>query len=140
MIFLRTALDNLQSLTKVRFRDDFHSLRKMNDEHSISIEGYPLTAVAKRRDRPFGHAIDVSVVDASGSIRGKMVFGCHPEFRAFDEFQAMSTDALIDLVRERLPAAIAASLSAFDSGITTLFRLNSPDDAWDAEIAGLAMK
>ena len=125
---------------EVGFRDELHSLHKMNDEYSISIEGYPLTALAKRRDRPWGHAIDVSIIEANGSTRGEMVFACHPEFLAFDEFQAMSTEALIDLVRKRLPAAIAESLSALDSGVTTLFRFNSPDDRWVAEIAGLATK
>lgn len=112
----------------------------MNAEYSMSIEGYPLTALARRRDRPFGHAIDVSVVDAGGSILGKMVFSCHPEFLAFEEIQALSTEAMIDLVRERLPAAIAECLSAFHSGITPVFRFNSPDDKWDAGILGSATK
>jgi hypothetical protein len=92
----------------------------MSVEHSISIEGYPLTALAKRVDRSWGHAIEVSVVEANGSMRGKLVFACHPEFLGFDEFQAMPTEALVEVVRERLPAAIAESLSAFDGGITTL--------------------
>jgi hypothetical protein len=83
----------------------------MNDEHSISVEGCPLTAVAERRDRSWGHAIDVRVVAADGSTRGKMVFACHPEFSGFDEFQTMSTEALVDVVRERLKAAIAESCS-----------------------------
>ena len=112
----------------------------MSDEHSISIEGFPLTALAARRDRSWGHAIDVSVVEANGSIRGNMVFACHPEFPGFDEFQAMSTEALIDIVRQRLVAAIAESGSAFASGITTLFRFNSPNDKWDSGVAGLAAK
>lgn len=112
----------------------------MNDEHSISVEGYPLTAIAERRDRSWGHAIDVSVVEADGSIRGKMVFACHPEFRGFDEFQAMSTEALVDVVRERLMASIAESCSAFGHGITPVFRFNSSNDKWDPDVAGLTVK
>ena len=100
----------------------------------------PLTALAARRDRSWGHAIDVSVVEANGAVRGKMVFACHPEFLGFDEFQTMPTEDLIDVVRQRLVDAIAESASAFDSGITTLFRFNSPNDKWDPEVAGLAAK
>lgn len=112
----------------------------MNDEHSIRIEGYPLTALARRMDRSWGHAIDVNVREANGSIRGTMVFASHPEFLGFAEFQAMSTEDLLDVVRQRLPAAIAESLSAFDSDITALYRFNSPNDRWDAEAACLAIK
>jgi hypothetical protein len=99
-----------------------------SDVHSISIDGYPLTALAVRRDRPWGHAIDVTVVEPDGSIRGKMVFGCHPESIEFDEFQAMSTEALLDVVRQRLVTAVLESGSAFDHGLTTVFRFNSPSD------------
>ena len=112
----------------------------MNDEHLIRIEGHPLTAIAVRMDRPWGHAIDVSVVEADGSIRGRMSFACHPEFRGFDEFQMMSTEALVDVVRRRLVAAIAESSSAFDHGLTPLFRFNSPNDNWDPEVVGVATK
>jgi len=112
--------------------------RNMNVEHSISIEGYPLTALAKRVDRPWGHAVEVSVIEVNGSVRGRVVFVCHPEFLGFDRFQATPTEALIEVVRERLPAAIAESLSAFDSGIATLFRFNSPDDRWDPAAASMA--
>ena len=114
--------------------------RSMNVEHSISIEGCPLTALARRVDRSWGHAIEVSVVETNGAVRGKLVFACHPEFLGFDEFQAMPTEALIEVVRNRLPAAIAETRSAFDGGITTLFRFNSPDDRWDPGVAALAKK
>ena len=110
----------------------------MDVEHSIGIEGYPLTALAKRVDRSWGHAIEASVVEANGSVRGKLVFACHPEFPGFDEWQAMPTEALIEVVRKRLAAAVVESLPAFDKGITTLFRLNSADDRWDPRVAGLA--
>jgi hypothetical protein len=123
---------------KVGFRGNLN--RNMNVEHFISIEGYPLTALAKRVDRSWGHAIEVSVLKTNGAVRGKLVFACHPEFLGFDEFQAMPTEALIELVRKRLPAAIAESLSAFDGGITTLFRFNSPDDSWAPGVAALATK
>ena len=108
----------------------------MSVEQSISIEGIPLTALAKCVDRPWGHAIEVCVVEANGSMRGKLVFACHPEFVGFDKFQAMSTEALIEVVLKHLPAAISESLPAFDRGITTLFRFNSPTDGWDAGGAG----
>ncbi len=125
-----------RSVTKVSFRGNPN--RTMSVVQSVSIEGIPLTALAKRVDRPWGHAIEVSVVEANGSTRGKLVFACHPEFLGFDEFQAMSTEALIEVVRKRLPAAISESLPAFDSGVTTLFRFNSPTDGWDAGVVGLA--
>jgi hypothetical protein len=119
----------LPSVEKVGFIGALN--RNMKVEHSIGIEGYPLTALAKRVDRSWGHAIEVSVVEANGSALGKLVFACHPEFPGFDEWQAMPTEALIDVVRKRLSAAVVASLPAFDSGIATLFRFNSPDDRWD---------
>jgi hypothetical protein len=112
----------------------------MNDNHSVKLEGSVVTAILERRDRPWGHAIDVSLVDADGLIRGNMVFACHPEFRRFYEFQAMSTEDLVDIVRQRLVAAIAESASGFDHGITTLFRFNSPSEEWDADAAGLPPK
>jgi hypothetical protein len=48
-----------------------------------------------------------------------MVFTCHPEFLGFDEFQAMSTEALLDDIRQRLVTADPESGPAFDHGITT---------------------
>ncbi|MGM9485435.1 hypothetical protein ACS5PN_29880 [Roseateles sp. NT4] len=104
-------------------------------ELSIQVDGYPLTATLKRSDRPWGHAIDVHLIDADGCVRGSIVFGCHPEFREFAKFQAMSTEALMDIVRQRLPAAVAGGGAALDRGITLLFRFNAPDDSWDPEVA-----
>ena len=109
----------------------------MNDEHAISIDGRALSLTVERRDRPWGHALDVSVVEAGGATRAKIVLACHPEFGGFDECQAMSTEELIDIVQRRLnAAAIAASCHAFERGITTVFVLNSPDEARDLGGAG----
>ena len=109
----------------------------MNNKHSISIEGCGLTVMVERRDRPWGHAIDVEIVDAGGATRGKIVFGCHPEFDDFDAFQALPTEGLVEVVKKRLnPAAIAQACSVFELGITTLFRFNSPDDPRGSGSAG----
>jgi len=102
----------------------------MAEQHSISIRDCPLTVLAERRDRSWGHAIDVNVIDAGGATRGKIVFACLPEFDDFDEFQAMSTEALITVVQERLDAAlIADSCDAFEHGIKIVCRFNSPSQA-----------
>ncbi len=123
----------VQSVVKVRFSASF----EMNNKRSISIEGCPLTVVAERRDRPWGHAIEVEVVGAGDAILGKIGFACHPEFGDFDAFQAMPTEALIEVVQRRLnPVAIAEACSAFERGITTLFLLNSPDEPRGSGSAG----
>lgn len=104
----------------------------MSHEHVIQVEGCSLTVQATRSDRPWGHAIEVAFVDADAAVRGKMVFGCHPEFRGFDQCQALSTEALIEIVRQRLTSSIVAeSCSAASLGITLLRRFNSPEDSWD---------
>ena len=108
----------------------------MNDEDSIRIEGFPLTAMARRSDRYWGHALDVRLVGTDGAVRGQMVFACHPEFPGFDECQAMGTEELVDLVRLRVEAALAESFSAFELGLTVHFRINSPTDEFDPAAAG----
>jgi hypothetical protein len=106
----------------------------MSDGHFIQIRGCSLAVLAKRSDRPWGHAIEVEVHEADATICGTILYACHPEFRNFDEFQALSTDALIALVRQRLTSEVVAeSCSAFGRGIRIGFRLNAPDDEWDAQ-------
>ena len=106
----------------------------MSDGHFIQIPGCSLAVLAKRSDRPWGHAIEVEVQKDGGTVCGTIFYACHPEFRDFDEFQGLSTDALIALVQQRLTLELVAdSCSAFGRGIRIGFRLNAPEDGWDAQ-------
>ncbi len=106
----------------------------MSDEQFIQIQGCTLAVLAKRSDRPWGHAIEIEVREADATICGTISYVCHPEFRDFEEFQALSTDALIAIVRQRLTSKmVAESCSAFGRGIRIGFRLNAPDDEWDPQ-------
>lgn len=106
----------------------------MSDEQVIQIQGCTLTVRAKRRDPPWGHGIEVEVCDADATICGTISYFCHPEFRDFEEFQALSTDALIAIVRQRLTSELVAEgCTAFGHGIRIGFRLNAPDDEWDPQ-------
>ncbi|CCD91532.1 hypothetical protein BRAO375_1570005 [Bradyrhizobium sp. ORS 375] len=82
-----------------------------DDAHVFVTDRYHCVAV--RRDRCFGHALEVSVHGrVSGDLFNRLVFGCHPEFAGYDELQAMSTDQLITLAQDRLASgALDASLA-----------------------------
>jgi hypothetical protein len=112
----------------------------MSVEYSIQVPDCSLTVRARRSDRPWGHAINVTMYDENSAVCGTIVYACHPEFRDFDDFQMLSTDALIDVVRQRLTCSLVSeSRSAFGLGISLGQRLNAPDDAWapDRKSAGL---
>ncbi|CCD99429.1 hypothetical protein [Bradyrhizobium sp. STM 3809] len=89
----------------------------------------PYRCVAARKDRPWGHALEVSVDDAaSGDLLNSIVFACHPEFTGFETLQALSTDQLIGLARAQLASgALDARLADPQTrGWTLFYRFELP--------------
>jgi hypothetical protein len=72
-------------------------------ENQFCFVAGPYHCVATRSDRPWGHALDMSVFDAvSGDFLNTLAFACHPEFAGYEELQAMSTEQLVELAKAQL--------------------------------------
>lgn len=83
--------------------------------------------VALRRDRYWGHGLEVSVYEAgNGDLLTKIHFCCHPEFSGFEQLQAMSTEQLASLAQTQLASgALNKSLQALNDGLTLFFRFET---------------
>jgi len=98
----------------------------MSAENLHIIERPGLRAVAQRKDRHWGHAVDVELY-RSGQLLGRASFCCHPEFAEFDHYQKMNTEQLISVVEERLESVISNHEGAWRIGALLLLRFNSPN-------------
>jgi hypothetical protein len=90
--------------------------------HLINCANY--RAIARRKDRTWGHAIDVEVFHLSGEKLGSLTFACQPEFEEFEYYQKMTTEELLSVVTTRLESAIVTSMQAWISGLHTFIRFN----------------
>lgn len=71
-------------------------------EFAYTVAGQTRTAKASRRDFLWGHGLRVEILDPSGQELNRVVFVCHPEFEQFERFQAMTTEQLASIAREKL--------------------------------------
>lgn len=90
--------------------------------HTISCENY--LAIACRKDRTWGHAIDVEVFQLSGEKFCSLTFACHPEFDEFKFYQEMSTEALLSVVALRLETIVVTNMDVWISGFRLYVRFN----------------
>ncbi len=98
-------------------------------EDKLSFVAGPYRCDGIRSDRPWGHALEISVHDAaSGDLLNTVVFACHPELPGYAALQAMSTDQLIALARAQLECgSLDDSLSRTrGSSLTLLIRFEVP--------------
>ena len=72
----------------------------MQDEFSFDAGGYRCVAV--RSDRPWGHGLDVKLLDGTGNLLNAVSFACHPEFPDFEILQTMSSEQLVELAASQL--------------------------------------
>jgi len=82
---------------------------------------------AVRVDRPWGPALEIEISDEDGSLRNKIIFGCHSELPDYDRLRAKSTGELVDIVVERLSSgAYEETLrQARQSGLKFIFSFSS---------------
>lgn len=95
-------------------------------QFSIATNQQEYIVRARRNDRSWGHAIDAEIADSEGQLLNHVVFACHPEFREFELFQAMTTEQLISVIREVLESGRfkEALSSARANNLTLILRLN----------------
>jgi hypothetical protein len=82
-----------------------------------TIEGPTYRALARRNDRPWGHAIDVELYRLDDTSLGDISFVCHPEFDEFAFCQGRTTEELVAVVAERLESAVAEHAQAWAAGL-----------------------
>lgn len=96
--------------------------------NQIKVEGNDYYFIASRADRPWGHAIDVTVFNNQNTIMGHLLFCCHPEFKDFELLQNYGTQELVALASEMISQGLLSNgfKYAWDAGLKLILRLNSP--------------
>jgi hypothetical protein len=86
--------------------------------------------IARRKDRPWGHALDLEIFDGDGRPLNRVSFACHPEFQDFESFQAKTTEELMSAVIERLRSGEHESLlsKARTGNLHLFFRFNGSSE------------
>lgn len=95
--------------------------------NEIKIEGQDYYFIAQRVDRPWGHAMDVSVFNYQNVILGNLSFCCHPEFDDFDLYQNYETTELVQIASELISQGMkfGSYKIAWEAGLTLMLRLNN---------------
>jgi hypothetical protein len=94
--------------------------------NEVKIEGQNYYFIARRADRPWGHAIDVSVFNYQNAVLGNISFCCHPEHSDFELYQTYETSKLVQVASELIAQGIRAGSFnvAWESGLTLTLSLN----------------
>ncbi len=92
----------------------------------MKIEGQNYYFTARRADRSWGHAIDVSVFNNQNVVLGNLSFCCHPEFENFSLYQNYETPKLVQIASELIAQGMKSNSykAAWESGLTIMLRLN----------------
>ena len=85
--------------------------------------------LARRADRSWGNAIDITIYSLEGQKLGSLLFCCHPEFDEFELYQSYKTNELIEIAAKRIEKDFFTDRykEAWDMGINVLLRFNSPN-------------
>jgi cupin 2 domain-containing protein len=85
--------------------------------------------IASRRDRSWGHGLDVRIFDEDGSLLNDVTFVCYPEHADYDSFQKKSTRELIAAAAERLSSGVHEKTlcDARQYGLQINFSFTRPD-------------
>ena len=91
--------------------------------------------IAKRADRAWGHAIDVSVFNYQNIILGRLTFFCHPEFKDFELYQSYETVELVKIASDIISKdlELGSYTAAWNAGVTPLLRFNIPNEELSAD-------
>ncbi|MDO9453887.1 MAG: hypothetical protein Q7J29_13620 [Stagnimonas sp.] len=99
----------------------------MNAKYTLLRGCKNYNAFARRSDRDWGRATEVKVQSIEGQTIGNLVFGCHPDFVGFNEYQAMSYQHMLNLIAERLDGDVEVNRDALISGLIIYICLNGPN-------------
>jgi hypothetical protein len=116
---LLLALGYLRSLGYLALH--LYHKRRMTSTN-IYVAGETYRASASGHKVSWGNQVRIELSDSRGAIAGRCVFVVHPEFERYEEFQAKSTDDLLQLALGQLQGGKAQQvLQAYREGGHTLF-------------------
>jgi hypothetical protein len=97
----------------------------MKLEFEYQASGHRYRCSAERRDRPWGHGLSVSRFDQSGRLVDFSHWVCHPEFEDYEEFQAKTSEQLVEWIAQELGSGAHESRlqEAREHGLTLMFVL-----------------
>lgn len=95
-------------------------------EVAFEINGIIFVAKMSRKDRAWGHGVDVKL-EAKCHSTLNCSFICHPEYEGYQVCQLQSTEQLLSLTEARLrEGAAEVVINPGNAGLRVLFCLNGP--------------